>query len=170
MDLGPMLREQLAVTAWPQIAGRLVAGHTRAEKVRDGVLLVTADTATWAHELRMRREELLTRLAGAVGEGVIGDIHFRTGSVRREREEVRPASIKLSRKETRAAATAAEHIADEELRAKAERAFLSLARMSRWRRETGWRRCGRCQQWQRTGKQWCSSCVSGGRGKGERGR
>lgn len=166
LDLGSRLREQLAVRAWGEIAGRVVASHTRAEVVRDGVLMVAADTPAWANELHMRRGELLARLAAQVGEGVIRDIHFRAG-VRREEarkagREQAPGRMQLSEQEERGAREAAASIADPELRARAERAFLALARMTRWRKEAGWRRCARCGQWQRTGKRWCASCLHGG--------
>lgn len=169
LDLGSRLREQLAVRAWGEIAGRVVASHTRAEAVRDGVLMVAADTPAWANELHMRRGELLARLAGQVGEGVIRDIHFRAGVTRERQRKAAgepvgggPAKVKLSEQEEQGAREAAASIAAPELRERAERAFLALARMTRWRKEAGWRRCARCGQWQRTGKRWCASCLHGG--------
>ena len=169
LDMGEKLREHLALTAWPQIAGRVVAGHTRAEAVRDGVLLVWTDTPAWAQELHMRKGDLLAKVTAQVGEGVIRDIHFRAGmrSVRgaekRESPPPRVSSIRLSEEEIREAKEAAGRTEDADLRAKAERAFLALAKMSRWREERGWRRCERCGQWQRTGRRWCGSCIHRGR-------
>lgn len=174
LDMGSRLSEHLAVTAWPQIAGRVVAGHTRAEVVRDGVLVVATDSPAWAQELHMRRGDLLAKLAAQVGEGVVRDIHFRSGRGRRQEAKSKlagppsPASIRLSDEEISAAREAAGRIEDGDLRAKAERAFLALARMSRWREETGWRRCERCGQWQRTGRRWCGSCLHGGRREGSK--
>ncbi len=169
LDMGSRLSEHLAVTAWPQIAGRVVAAHTQAEVVRDGVLVVAADSPAWAQELHMRKGDLLAKVAAQVGEGVVRDIHFRSG--RRRQQEAKtapagpppPASIRLSDEEIAAAREAAGRIEDGDLRARAERAFLALARMSRWREETGWRRCERCGQWQRTGRRWCGSCLHAGR-------
>jgi predicted nucleic acid-binding Zn ribbon protein len=165
LDLGGRFREHLAVAAWPQIAGQVVAGHARAEGVRDGVLMVATDTPAWAQELQMRQRALLERLSAEVGPGVIREIHFRSGLRRRPRgrgpgaEQARPSEIKLSgRQERRIRATAA-RIEDAELRGRAERAFLSLARMGQWRKHSGWRRCRRCGHWQRVGRRWCSSCT-----------
>lgn len=175
LDMGARLREQVALRAWEQIAGRVVASHTTAEAVRDGVLVVSADTPAWANELHMRRGELLTRLAEQVGEGVIREIHFRAGVKRRGVGRAGegqggsgPAKVELCEEEERAARQAAAGIEDGELRARAERAFLALARMTRWRKEGGWRRCARCGQWQRTGKRWCASCLHRGQSRGRR--
>lgn len=172
MDLGARLRQHLAVAAWPEIAGPLVASHTWVEGVRDEVLVVAADTPAWAQELHMRRVDLLARLAAQVGEGVIREIHFRSGVRSRKGGTIRgepvPSSIRLSRGEVRAAKQTAARIDDPELRVKAERAFLALTRMSRWRKETGWRRCARCGGWQQTGRRWCASCVRGGEQRGRK--
>jgi predicted nucleic acid-binding Zn ribbon protein len=167
LDLRTRFREHLAISSWPQIAGRVVSAHSRAEAVRDGVLIVAADTPAWANELQMRRRELLELLAAKIGSGVIRDIHFRGGTRRRERRSrqpgPRPAEIRLSGRQEKRIAEAAGKIEDEELRRRAERAFTSLARMSEWRRRSGWRRCRRCGRWQRVGRRWCASCTYSGR-------
>jgi len=162
LDLGARVVEQRARRAWEAIAGRVVGGHTRAETVREGTLIVATDTPAWAQELHMRRVEYLAKLETVLGKGVVTELHFRSGfRPRRSREAAprRPADLTLSRREQREIANAGARIADPALRAKAERAFASLARVSAWRREQGWRPCARCGQWQRSGKRWCSSCL-----------
>jgi predicted nucleic acid-binding Zn ribbon protein len=174
LDIATKFREQQAIVAWESVAGRVVAAHSRAEVVRDGVLLVVTDTTAWAQELGMRRKELLDRLAAQVGSGVIRDIHFRSGMRRRARRaaasRLRPAEMKLSGRQERRIGLAAAPIEDEDLRRRAERAFLALGRMAEWRRRTGWRRCRRCGQLQRVGRRWCASCSRvGRRRRGRRG-
>ena len=173
LDLAGRFREHLAMLAWPGIAGRVVAAHSRPEAVRDGVLMVATDTPAWAQELQMRRAELLERLGARVGQGVIREIHFRSGMRRAKGRASRrpgpaPGEMKLSGRWERAIEAAAGQIEDVALRERAERAFRSLARMAEWRRKTGWRRCKRCGQWSRSGKRWCASCAHAG-GRGRRG-
>lgn len=170
LDLRSRFREQQAVLAWPQIVGKVISSHARAEAVRDGVLLVATDTSAWAQELHLRRHDLLARVSEQLGEGLIREIHFQTGGRRRSRSrasepaEFRPAEIKLSGDQLAQVEQAAARIEDPALRARAARAFASLARIEQWRRETGWRRCERCGRWQRVGRRWCASCThSGGR-------
>jgi predicted nucleic acid-binding Zn ribbon protein len=171
LDLRTRFREHLALLAWPQVAGRVVSSHAQAEAVRDGVLIVAADTAAWAQELQMRQKELVDLLAAQVGPGVIREVHFRSGRRRGRREPVerlRPREVKLSSRQERQIKEAAQKIGEAELEQKAERAFAALARMAEWRKRTGWRRCRRCGQWQRVGKRWCSSCSRSGRGRRRR--
>jgi predicted nucleic acid-binding Zn ribbon protein len=165
LGAGTRFREHLALMAWERVAGRVVASHSRAEAARDGVLIVATDTPAWAQELGMRRKDLLDRLASEVGDGVIRDIHFRSGLRRARRaapRRPRPAEMKLSGRQERRAVQAAAVIEDEDLRARAERAFAALARMREWRRRTGWHRCRRCGRWQRVGRWWCASCRRAG--------
>lgn len=170
LDLKTKFREHLAVIAWPQVAGHVVAAHAQAMAVRDGVLIVAADTGAWAQELQMRQRELLKLLEAQVGPGVIRDIHFRTGRSRWQRRRVQAeqavSEMGISRRRRREIEAAGEKIEDEDLRVRAERAFAALARMEVWRKKNGWRRCRRCGCWQRVGRHWCASCTySGGRRK-----
>jgi predicted nucleic acid-binding Zn ribbon protein len=165
LGLGLRFREHLAAGAWAEIAGRVVGAHTRAEGVRDGVLVVATDSAAWAQELQMRQGELLARLSARVGPGVVREIHFRSGRERqrgRAKRGPRPAEVRLSRRHEQQVRRAAGHIEDADLRARAEGAFLAVARMAEWRRQNGWRPCRRCGQWQRVGRRWCSSCTHSG--------
>lgn len=172
LDLRTRFREQLAIASWPQIVGQVVAEHSRADAVRDGVLIVATDTSAWANELQMRQRELLDLVARRIGSGVIREIHFRTGLRRRGRRSPAPgplpSEIRLSRRQERHIGEAAAKIEDDDLRGRAERAFASLARVSEWRKRAGWRRCRRCGRWQRVGRRWCSSCTYSGRRRGRR--
>ncbi len=173
LDLRSRFQEHLAVLAWPQIVGKVISSHVWAETVRDGVLIVATDTSAWAQELHMRRHDLLERVAEQVGKDLIRDIHFRTGGRgrgRAKKEEPvrpRPADMRLSSDQAEEIQEAAAKIEDPVLRARAARAFTALTRIEEWRRETGWRRCARCGNWQRAGRQWCASCTysRGRRGK-----
>lgn len=75
--LSTRLRQQRAVSLWPQVAGREVAVRTRALTVRDGILWVAVRNAAWAGQLAFLRTELMERLSQA-GAPVKG-IFFRVG-------------------------------------------------------------------------------------------
>ncbi len=163
LDLGAKVQEQRAVRAWPQVAGQVVGAHTRPEVLREGRLIVATDSPAWAQELHLRRPELLAKLEAVLGPGVVTELHFRSGfRARRASEtpaEPLPAEVPLSARQEQEVTRASARIEDPELRRKAARAFASLARVSTWRKQQGWRRCPRCGQWQRTGKRWCASCL-----------
>ena len=60
--------------AWPGVVGAAVAAHSAPmRRTRAGVVSVACSSASWAHELSARREELLARLAEACpDEGLTG--------------------------------------------------------------------------------------------------
>lgn len=60
--------------AWPGVVGTAVAAHSAPmRRTRAGVLSVACSSASWAHELSARREDLLARLAEACpDEGLTG--------------------------------------------------------------------------------------------------
>lgn len=172
LDLRTRFREHLAIIAWPQIAGSVIASHSTAEAVRDGVLIVAADSSAWAHELHMRQRELLELVAQRIGPGAIREIHFRAGRRRGLKRPFarppvpRPSEMKIGGREEKHIAAAVERIEEVELQARVARALTALAKMSEWRKKMGWRQCQQCGRWQRTGKRWCASCTyAGGRGR-----
>lgn len=74
---------------WPAIVGPQVAAHTTPESFDNGELTVTADSDTWATQVRLLTPQLLNRLAEELGEGTITHLRIR-GPATRKRGNVRP--------------------------------------------------------------------------------
>jgi predicted nucleic acid-binding Zn ribbon protein len=51
------------VAAWASLVGAALAAHSRPQTVRDGVLVVLADAAAWAGQLRYLDTVLVERIA-----------------------------------------------------------------------------------------------------------
>ena len=64
-------------TRWDEAVGPLVAAHASPIALRDGVLTVGVDDPAWATQLRYLKNELLTKIAGVAGPGVVGRIDLR---------------------------------------------------------------------------------------------
>lgn len=62
------------VARWPAVIGPEVAQHVTPESFEDGVLVVRADSTSWATQLRYMVPMLLERLTAEVGEGVVTDL------------------------------------------------------------------------------------------------
>ena len=63
--------------AWPGVVGAAVAAHSRPMRcTRAGVLSVACSSASWAHELSARREDLLARLVAACPDAGLTGIRF----------------------------------------------------------------------------------------------
>jgi predicted nucleic acid-binding Zn ribbon protein len=56
---------------WPGIVGKELAEHTRPERFEEGELVVAADSAAWATQLRMLRGTLVRRLNEELGDGTV---------------------------------------------------------------------------------------------------
>jgi predicted nucleic acid-binding Zn ribbon protein len=81
---GPAIRELMAVRGWqeraavggvfgrwPEIVGPELAEHTKPETFEDGVLVVAADSANWATQVRLLAATLVKRLNEDLGHGSV---------------------------------------------------------------------------------------------------
>jgi predicted nucleic acid-binding Zn ribbon protein len=57
-----------AQSAWPAVAGAVVAAEAEPVAERDGVVTIACRSATWAQELDLMQMELLERLNRALSE------------------------------------------------------------------------------------------------------
>lgn len=56
---------------WPQIVGPEIAEHCRPVSVAEGELVIEAESATWATQLRLFKQQILARLAANAGPQVV---------------------------------------------------------------------------------------------------
>jgi len=56
---------------WDQLVGPEVAAHTRPERFSDGELVVIADSAAWATQMRLLTSAVLRRLNTELGHGTV---------------------------------------------------------------------------------------------------
>jgi len=87
LKLDKVLAAQPAVDSWPQIAGPKTAEHTRAVEVDGKTLVVVVDSPAWMVQLRFLKPQLLKKIEGRVGKGLITDLRFVLGQGRREEGE-----------------------------------------------------------------------------------
>lgn len=67
---------------WPSAVGDAIARAAWPQRIgRDGTLLVATTSATWAFELGLLADEILAKLAPAVGAGAPTAIRFSPGAV-----------------------------------------------------------------------------------------
>ena len=59
---------------WPEVVGVAVAGQARLRSLRGDVLTIAVDSGAWATQLRYLHDDLLRRIAGLVGDGVIREV------------------------------------------------------------------------------------------------
>jgi hypothetical protein len=124
------LREAGVVAWWNEAVPEEIARHTRVVGVRDGVLLVDVDSATWAAELTALSGRLQTMIEEAAGKGSVRSLRFTVSrrvamarDAERENDELDELyqsediePVTLTPQERAQAEHAAEQIGDEELR------------------------------------------------------
>jgi predicted nucleic acid-binding Zn ribbon protein len=67
----PRLTDATVLGRWPQLVGRDIADHCTPLSLRDGELVLQAESTAWATQLRTLSRQLLHRLAAAVGKDVV---------------------------------------------------------------------------------------------------
>ncbi|MBS1257832.1 MAG: hypothetical protein MAG551_00885 [Candidatus Scalindua arabica] len=65
---------------WRKAVGEEISSHTEVRKVKNGVLYVEVDSATWLHHVStFKKEELLVSMQNEFKKGHISEIKFRVG-------------------------------------------------------------------------------------------
>jgi len=67
----PRLTDATVLARWAHVAGPEIAGHCTPLSLRDGELVLRAESTAWATQLRQLQRQLLARLAEAVGRDVV---------------------------------------------------------------------------------------------------
>jgi predicted nucleic acid-binding Zn ribbon protein len=67
----PRLTDATVLGRWPNLVGSEIADHCTPLSLRDGELVLQAESTAWATQLRTLQRQLLVRLAAAVGKDVV---------------------------------------------------------------------------------------------------
>jgi len=67
----PKLTDATVLGRWPHLVGPEIADHCTPLSLRDGELVLQAESTAWATQLRQLQRQLLSRLAAAVGKDVV---------------------------------------------------------------------------------------------------
>ena len=60
--------------AWDRLVGPELAAHCRPESLRDGELVLVAESTAWATQVRLLARTLVTRLSAELGPGVVSRV------------------------------------------------------------------------------------------------
>jgi len=71
------VNEYAIVASWAEIVGERIASVTTAQRIENGVLLVSVATAPWRNELSMQRHEIMRKLNDHAGRDIVKEIRFR---------------------------------------------------------------------------------------------
>jgi predicted nucleic acid-binding Zn ribbon protein len=67
----PRLTDATVLSRWPQLVGAEIADHCTPVSLREGELVLQAESTAWATQLRTLQRQMLTRIAAGVGRDVV---------------------------------------------------------------------------------------------------
>ena len=70
------IKEQSIVLNWKQVVGERIASQANPVKVRDSILFVSVENASWRNELFFMKRKIMEQLNQSVKANVIKDIVF----------------------------------------------------------------------------------------------
>ena len=73
------LRGEAVLTGWDAAVGPQIAAHARASHITDHRLTVVTESPVWTQQLSLLKPDLMRRIAGNFGPGVVTDLFFVTG-------------------------------------------------------------------------------------------
>ena len=76
-------QQDLACAAWTAAVGKRLARHAWAKALVRGNLIVEVDDAVWQKQLFHLRFQILPKLIGILGDGIVRDLEFRIATPRR---------------------------------------------------------------------------------------
>jgi hypothetical protein len=78
----PEQREQFRVwDIWEEVVGPQIAGKTRPEALRNGVLVVSVTSSVWMQELSFMKQKILDRINQTLAPATIREIRFKLGDI-----------------------------------------------------------------------------------------
>lgn len=154
LDLARKVAEHTAPLVWDEVVGDRISEATEVLGIDQGVLRVSARSASWAHELTFHREEILRRLNRRLdapsGAPIVRDIRFVNRGVTRQRavpaEPDQPIeSFVLDAAELMDIEATVARVTDPGLQERLRDARIRDRQLHYWRLAHGWIPCPRCK-------------------------
>ena len=70
------VKEETTILKWAEVVGERIAAQTKAQRVRDSILFVKVENASWRNELVFLKAKIIKELNQSVRANVIKDIVF----------------------------------------------------------------------------------------------
>jgi predicted nucleic acid-binding Zn ribbon protein len=77
IGIAPTLAMYDVITTWSEVVGEQIARVAVAERMENGILFVSVNSAPWRTELTMKRRAIVDKLNAHAGGAVVKDIRFR---------------------------------------------------------------------------------------------
>lgn len=149
------LRERQVLIRWEQIVGTQIANAARPLRWDNQMLWIAVKSHTWAQELQLQAEEILSRLNEEAGKKIFTSLRFVTRTrlpdkptwgqpESEDSTEAYDYQVEVAEEDKQAVAARLSRVEDDRLRAALQRAMETQWGADRWRKQHGWQACERC--------------------------
>lgn len=132
LNLKRPLREQGVFAVWDACVGETVSAHAQPTSIRQGRLLVAVSDPMWMTQLQFLQEDIKQKLNSALGRGVVRELRFRVGEVKRPEKPAPPPAasrpLLLEAGVLKAIDEAVAVIEDQEVRESVRKYLMAVAR------------------------------------------
>ena len=94
LDIDKKMRQLKALNQWREVVGEKINCHTRPLAIRKSSLFVLVDSSSWLAQLSYLKHEIISEFDRRYGEGVVENIYFRLGEVKKAESGKRRALAK----------------------------------------------------------------------------
>lgn len=85
--------EDLARDVWPLAVGKVIAGHSQYASLVRSRLVIEVEDIIWRKQLTAITPDILRKLSGLIGPGLITDLEFRVAPLRLRPRKERPLPL-----------------------------------------------------------------------------
>ena len=89
------LEEQKVFSVWAEAVGDQVAEKATPRSIEKGRLTVVVSNPVWAQQLSLMKRDLLKKISKTIGEGLVKDLYFVSGTIQRETPSPEKPPLKL---------------------------------------------------------------------------
>ena len=158
-NLGKEYAHQRVLLLWRKLVGPQLLPLTRAERFKDGILIISVSSSTIAQELSFFEGQYVKRINELYGEELVHKIRFIPG---RFEEDTPKKTVALRQTDLEEAHKLFSHLEDPQLQHSFERLYLTLRQREEVLLASGAKRCPRCGTVFTESGKICPGCRFGG--------
>ncbi|AGB40043.1 putative RNA-binding protein containing Zn ribbon [Halobacteroides halobius DSM 5150] len=149
LGLSRRLKEEKVLNLWSQLIGDKIGAHTQAKYINCGVLFVTVDNSTWAHQLLFMKKNLIQKINQKMGQQIVKEIRFQVGKLNKEAVQDFSDSdpledIELTSNELNKLQEITNQVEDSEIRDKFFNLLINDQKRKKWQKINDWHPCPDC--------------------------
>jgi len=156
MNLQKKYNAQSVIVHWKKIVGDDIATHTYPVIVQSGILVIGVNNSVWCHHLSMMKESIMDKINSFIGEKLILDIRFKTGSLKKcqNQENIetdaqfspkyKVTKVKLDDSEIQIIHKTVEYVHDKYLKQKILRVMRKDFILKKIQKQNNWHQCANC--------------------------